>query len=159
MTPEPSGVIASAHEYVDRDIAEAPPLAAKHRIRLAELLRPLRVTATQSEAADVTVRHAHGCARCTNRWDGLVPHTAARVTKHSLPRGYSTNTDVTAIACYRRMWVWSLLGVLIAAGPPPVGPEWFGSRDLSDFWCLPRVMGPPAGVKPREELSAHQSGR
>jgi hypothetical protein len=36
--------------YVDRVLAEAPPLTDEQRVRLAELLRPVRRALAQSEA-------------------------------------------------------------------------------------------------------------
>jgi len=71
VTAEPAAISRATQEYVDRVLSEAPPLTDEQRTRPAELLRPVRLAVAQPQVADVTARHAYGCARCESRWDGL----------------------------------------------------------------------------------------
>lgn len=159
MTAEPAAFSRSTQEYIDKVLSEAPPLTAEQRTRLAELLRPVRLTGTRSQVADLTARHAHGCARCEGRWDGLsTAHCGACHETFTTPWVFDKHRrDGKCLPPQEAGLVLTRRAYRCWATPSRPGMVW---QSRSERLLVPNKGNDPGeGVKPRDELSAHEPSR
>jgi hypothetical protein len=145
MTVEPAAVTRATQEYVDRPVAEVPLLTAEQHTRLTELLHPVRLTAAQSPAADMRARHAHGCARCTNRWDGLrTAHCSACHETFTTPGVFDKHRrDSNCLQPHAAGLVLTTRAYRCWATPSRPGMVWQSKSER--LLVSPKVNGPRAG--------------